>query len=108
MDRPNPATDQPRPRGLQFTLAAMLAATTWVALLCVALATPTRFWSETMIVMVLVAVLTSVLAIVYRGGRTRAFAVGFLVFTLGFLAALMSREQLFRDPRYGLGNDEFV
>ena len=58
--------------------------------------------------LVLAALLTSVLAIVYRSGRTRAFAVGFLVFTLGFLAALVSRERLFRDPRYGLGGDEFI
>jgi hypothetical protein len=98
----------PRRRGLQFTLAALLAAMTFVALLCVGLATPTRFWSETILLAVLVALLTSVLAIVYRGGRTRAFAVGFLVFTLGFLAALVCRERLFQDPRYGGGNDEFI
>ena len=100
----------PRPRrsGLQFTLASLLMAMTSVALLCVALARPTRFWSEAMVLLVLAALLTSVLAIVYRSGRTRAFAVGFLVFTLGFLAALISRERLFRDPRYGLGGDEFI
>jgi len=98
----------PRRTGLQFTLAALLGAMTLEALLCVALARPTRFWSEAMILVVLALLLTSVPAIVYRRGRERAFAVGFLVFTLGFLAALVSRERLFRDPRYGLGNDEFI
>jgi hypothetical protein len=93
---------------LQFTLAALLAAMTQAALFCVALARPTRFWSEAMVLLVLAALLTSVLAIVYRSGPTRAYAVGFLVFTLGFLAALISRERLFRDPRYGLGGDEFI
>ena len=101
---------EPRPRrsGLQFTLASLLLAMTSVALLCVALARPTRFWSEALVLLVLAALLTSVLAIVYRSGRTRAFAVGFLVFTLGFLAALVSRERLFRDPRFGSGSDEFI
>jgi hypothetical protein len=104
-----PATPaSPRQGGLQFTLAALLAAMTLAALFCVALARPTRFWSEAMVLLVLVALLTSVSAIVYRTGRTRAFAVGFLVFTLGFLAALVSREFLFRDPRRGYGNDEFL
>jgi hypothetical protein len=102
------STPSPRQGGLQFTLAALLAAMTLAALFCVALARPTRFWSEVAVLIVLAALLTSVPAIVYRSGRTRAFAVGFLVFTLGFLAALVSREFLFRDPRYGYRNDEFL
>ncbi|HZN34090.1 MAG TPA: hypothetical protein VFB80_09735 [Pirellulaceae bacterium] len=97
-----------RPRGLQFTLAALLAAMTIAALFCVALARPTRFWSELVVLLVVVALLTSIPAIVYRSGRARAFAIGFLVFTLGFLLALVSRELLFRTPRYGYPNDAFL
>jgi len=80
---------------------------TLAALFCVALARPTRFWSEAVVLLVLVGLPTSVPAIVYRTGPARAFAVGFLVFTLGFLAALISRERLFRDPG-GRASDQFL
>jgi hypothetical protein len=102
------STPSPRQGGLQFTLAALLAAMTLAALFCVALARPTRFWSEMAMLIVLLCLLTSVSVIVYRSGRTRAFAVGFLVFTLGFLAALVSREFLLHNPQYGYANDEFL
>jgi len=96
------------PGRIAFTLAALLAVMTLAALFCVALARPTRFWSELVVLLVLVGLLTSVPAIVYRTGPARAFAVGFLVFTLGFfLAALISRERLFRDPG-GRASDQFV
>src|SRR5262245_61091513 len=77
-----------RPRLFQFTLASLLATMTWLGLVCVALARPTELWSAAMFLLTLVFFLGSVLVAVYRTGRTRAFALGFLVFGAGYLACL--------------------
>jgi hypothetical protein len=77
-----------RPRGFQFRLATLLIAMAWAALVSLALRTPTALWSSTIAVTTLITVLMAILVIIYRTGRTRAMAVGFLVFCVGYLTYL--------------------
>ncbi len=85
--------NQSSPRiGLQFTLRRLLLAVGVIALSCVALRTPTPFWSGLILVVLVLALLASILIIVYRSGRTRAFAIGFLVFGGGCLVSLALLE----------------
>jgi hypothetical protein len=77
-----------RPRQFQFTLAALLAVMAWVGLICLALKQPTPFWTGAYFVLTVLALLFCVLVAIYRTGRTRAAAVGFLVFSVGYLACL--------------------
>ncbi len=78
----------PRPRQFQFTLATLLITMAWVGFLCLALRQPTAFWLGAMFLLTLLIMLVSVLVAVYRTGRARAFAIGFLVFGVGYLACL--------------------
>lgn len=76
------------PRAFQFRLGTLLIATTWAALISLGLRTPTALWSGVIAVLTLLAVLMGVLVLIYRTGRTRAMAIGFLVFCVGYLAYL--------------------
>jgi hypothetical protein len=49
-------------------------------------------YSVLLIFIAVLALLTAVLAIVYRTGRTRAFAVGFVTFGTGFLAVVVFEQ----------------
>src|SRR5437588_1464261 len=71
---PPPATKR---SGFQFTLGSLLVATAWVGLQCVALRTPTEFWARTILLLTILALLTSVLVVIFREQAARAFAVGF-------------------------------
>jgi hypothetical protein len=77
-----------RPRQFQFTLATLLITMAWVGFLCLALRQPTAFWLGLMFLLTLLIMLVSVLVVVYRTGRARAFATGFLVFGVGYLTCL--------------------
>ena len=76
------------PRAFQFRLATLLIATMWAALVSLGLRTPTPLWSGVIAVLTLLSVLFAVLLIIYRSGRTRAMAIGFLVFCVGYLTYL--------------------
>jgi hypothetical protein len=67
----------------QFRIVTLLAAMFAVGLVCVALRTPTALWSGLVQIAFLLALGTCGLLIVYREGRTRAFAAGFVVFAMG-------------------------
>ena len=82
---------KPHPRGLQFSRGALLAAISVLALVCAALNNPTGFWAGAIGVTLVLMLLTAGLAVIYRTGSARVFAVGFLLFgcvygSLGFLA----------------------
>lgn len=79
-------------RHFQFRLVTLLAAMVWVGLVCLALRTPTIFWSVVVAFLTLLTVLLAVLVAIYRTGRTRAAAVGFLVLCLGYIAYLTMLE----------------
>jgi hypothetical protein len=49
---------------------------------------------------VLFSLLTTVLLAIYRTGRTRAFAVGFLVFAVGYLACVIALDHDLRKFEY--------
>src|SRR5262245_57195412 len=70
---------------MRFRLRTLLIAIAWAALICVSLRTPTPFWAAAVALLTLALVLLAVLVIIYRTGAARAMAVGFLVFSLGYL-----------------------
>src|SRR5262245_20218341 len=72
----------------QFRLGTLLVAMVWAGLVSLGLRTPTSLWLGVIAVLTLLAVLFAVLVIIYRTGRTRAMAIGFLVFGVGYLAYL--------------------
>jgi hypothetical protein len=78
----------PSPRVFQFRLATLLIAMSWAGLVSLGLRSPTALWSGVIAVLTLLTVLMAVLVVIYRSGRTRAMAIGFLVFCVGYLAYL--------------------
>jgi len=71
---------------MRYRLRTLLIVLAWVGLVCVGLRSCTSFWSWTHSAIEMMALATSILFIVYRAGRSRAFAVGFLVFGAAFTA----------------------
>src|SRR5215510_8384127 len=69
---------------MRYRLRTLLIVLTWAGLVCMALRSPTGFWSLMIFEVTLLAILSSVLVTIYRQGRTRAFAVGFLVFAAAY------------------------
>jgi hypothetical protein len=78
----------PRARGFQFRIGTLLIAMVWAGLVSLGLRTPTALWSGVIAVLTLLTVLMAILVVIYRTGRTRAMAIGFLVFGVGYLAYL--------------------
>lgn len=83
------------PRRFQFNLATLLIVMAWIAVSCVALRTPTAAWSGAIFCLTLLALATSLLAVIYRTEGSRAFAVGFLVCGLGYATCLFVVEHQF-------------
>ena len=73
---------------MRYSLRTLLIALAWIGPVCLALRTPTEFWTLAVFLSVAIALLASVLVIAYRQGRTRAFAVGFLLFAGSFFVLL--------------------
>jgi len=88
-------------RHFQFRFGTLLIVLAWFALASAAVAMPTPFWAGALLSATLLALLTSLLVIIYREGRTRAFAVGFLVFASGYLICTLVLNRSLR----GFDND---
>jgi hypothetical protein len=73
------------PRGLQFTIGTLLLMMAWVGLICVAVRNSTEFWTLMVFLATFVLVFTSALACVYGTGPRRALALGFLLFSVGYV-----------------------
>jgi hypothetical protein len=73
----------------QFSLLTLLIAMTWVGLVCVALCNPGALWTGLIFVLAVGSLLVASLCIVYRDGRARAFAVGFVIFGTTYLFVSM-------------------
>src|SRR5262245_33232762 len=78
---------------------------TWLGLVCVALARPTELWSAAIFLLTLAFFLGGVPVAIYRTGRTRAFALGFLVFGAGYLACLTPICLQFASPAMTASGD---
>ena len=83
-----PSASTTRPRGFQFRIATLLSLMLWTALVAWGLASLTEFAYSVHFITMLVMMFTSVVATIYCRGRRRAFAVGFLVFSCGYWAAI--------------------
>jgi hypothetical protein len=99
-----PSTTSP-PRLFQFRLATLLILTTWAAIVCAGLAAPSPPWPTIISAASLLSILTAAVSTVYRVGRTRAFAIGYLIFSIGCLLFLelhfrMPWPQLWIDPNF--------
>ena len=70
---------------MRYRLSTLLVAMAWVGLVSLALRSPSWFLSSVMFAIVVLGLLTAVLVAIYRTGQPRAMAVGFLVFTVGYL-----------------------
>jgi len=70
---------------MRYRLRTLLLLMVWAAIVAGALAHPTHGWYGAIFLLALLAVLTSVLATIYCVAERRAFAVGFLVFSTGYL-----------------------
>jgi|GEM_PF-3093302 len=70
---------------MRYRLSTLLVAIVWVGLVCGALRSPSYLWSGVAFALVVLALLTSILVVIYRTGPSRAMAIGFLIFTLGYL-----------------------
>lgn len=82
---PRPSSPQ---QAFQFRIATLLIVMAWAGLMSLGLRTPTPLWSGVITVLTLLTVLIATLVVIYRTGRTRAMAIGFLVFSGGFLIDL--------------------
>jgi hypothetical protein len=85
---PSVSAARESPRTFQFRLGTLLVAMVWAGLVSLGLRTPTPLWLGVIAVLTLLTVLLAVLIVIYRTGRTRAMAIGFLVFGVGYLAYL--------------------
>jgi hypothetical protein len=85
------------PRSFQFRLGTLLLAIVWVALVSMGLRTASELWSGILFVLAAGSMLLAALISIYRTGRTRAFALGFVIFG-GWYTLLALGEQSYDDP----------
>jgi hypothetical protein len=71
---------------MRYRLSTLLVAMVWVGLVCLALRSPNQWWSSGMFAVLVLVMLTAVLVAIYRPGQWRAMAIGFLIFSGGYLA----------------------
>jgi hypothetical protein len=74
---------------MQFRLRTLLIAMALIGTACAALAAPTALSSGLVVAAMVLFVLTSVLVLIYEREAVRAFAVGFLVFSVGYIASFL-------------------
>jgi hypothetical protein len=92
-------------RGFQFRIGTLLVAMVWAGLISLGLRTPTTLWSTVIDALTLLTVLTAALVGVYRVGKPRAMAIGFLVFCIGYLSYVAFLGRALMSP---LGDEEFL
>ena len=73
------------PRAFQFRLGTLLIVTAWAGFVSLGLSTPIPLFSGMIGAVTLVANLGAILLAIYRTGRTRAMAIGFALFSGGYL-----------------------
>jgi len=83
----------PNGRRWQFSLLTLLIAMGIVALICLALRSPNELWATAVFAAAVFSLSLAGLAAIYRSGRTRAFALGFLVLGAGYWCLVLLAEQ---------------
>src|SRR6185295_2711097 len=73
------------PRFFQFRLATLLVVTAWVAVVCAALKAASPPWPSIIHAVCLLSIFGAATTVVFRTGRTRAVAIGYLIFAGGYL-----------------------
>lgn len=73
---------------MQYRLSTLMVVVAWVGLTCLALRQPSVYWSWPIAALSFMAMGAMVPAIVYAGGRGRAFAVGFLAFGVAYYISM--------------------
>jgi hypothetical protein len=88
-------------RRWQFSLLTLLLAMSGVAVLCLALRSPNEIWAALVFLAVLAGLALAALAAIYRDGRTRAFALGFLIVGAGYFGLVLLTESpdVYGQPR---------
>ena len=82
-------------RFFQFRLATLLLLTVWIAVVCAALKSSSPPWPAIIDGACLLSILSSATISFFRTGRTRALAIGYLIFSGGFFL-----YQSFRSPAW--------
>src|SRR5262245_124627 len=85
-------------RRWQFSLLTLLIAMSGVALVCLALRSPNELWATAVFAVAAGGLSLAALAAIYRDGRTRAFALGFLVVGAAYWGLTLLAEQ---NPNFG-------
>jgi hypothetical protein len=70
---------------MRYRIRTLLIAVVLAAVVCLALRAPSIWWSGSLFVALVLTWLTSILVAVYCSGSTRAMAIGFSVFSCGFV-----------------------
>jgi len=83
------------PRGFQFSLLSLLVLSSFVAVICVAISTPTAIWSGIVVSLMFLSLCVAVAAAIYRTEEKRAFAIGFALFGWSYLACLFFGQMKF-------------
>jgi hypothetical protein len=73
---------------MRYRLSTLLVAIAGLGPICLALRSPNAIWASGVFTAALISLLTCVLLAIYRRGRTRAFAVGYLIFGGSLLVLL--------------------
>jgi hypothetical protein len=89
------------PRGFQFRLGTLLLAIVWVAIVCMGLRSASEPWSGILSILSMGSLLVAALMSIYRTGRTRAFALGFLIVG-GYYEMMSENEHNYDDPSTAL------
>lgn len=74
---------------LRFSLKQLLILVALSAVACATLAQPGYWWHATIATAVVLATISMLIAAVVSDGRRRAFAVGWLVLTVGYMAVVL-------------------
>ena len=70
---------------MRYRLRTLLIAIALAGLVFLALSAPSKMWSCGLFTALVFALLTSVIVAINRGGKMRAMAIGFFVFSAGYL-----------------------
>ena len=72
-------------RRFRFSLASLISAVLFIAVACAALRNASKLWASMIFTLTVCLLLGAILGVVFRGGDTRAFCLGFALLGWGYL-----------------------